>query len=155
MIFGNDLLIYWFFIMKFVNMQLDDWVLCRIYKKNSGVESTISGGSQFDEVIDPLPSSIPAMDDKFLNFPFNNYVKTTNSEDQKDVDYWNYDWMSVGGAFASQDSINNDSTYNMQNGIRSERMENSGYLFDRSLQKSNDPFAIRYPTRESWSGYGQ
>ncbi|KAK1418063.1 hypothetical protein QVD17_27201 [Tagetes erecta] len=134
--------------------RLDDWVLCRIYRKSSSIEKTVSGGSpssQSEEVLDSFSSSIPANDDKFLNFSTNNSMKTINCEDQKDVDSGNYDWMSV----VSQDSIDDDSTFNMQNGIRSERMEDTGYLFDRSSEKSNDPFAIRYPTRESGSGYEQ
>ncbi|KAI3828257.1 hypothetical protein L1987_02355 [Smallanthus sonchifolius] len=154
--------------------RLDDWVLCRIYKKNSSVEKTISGGpstehshgssssssSQFDD----FPDSLPAIHHKFLNVPANNSVKTYN------------DWMSVGAcAFTLQDPNSNnnpanstsiDPTFDMQmkfgkspddevkNGIRSQRLENSGYLFSERFPSTTDPFAIRYPTRQSSSGSG-
>ncbi|KAI3702889.1 hypothetical protein L6452_28642 [Arctium lappa] len=161
------------------SLRLDDWVLCRIYKKNSAAEKTISGGpstdqshnssssssSQFDDVLD----SLPAIDDKFLNFPANNSVKTFQDEDQKvDVqkyDYGNYDWTNIT-VFGSCDPINNnppnaipiDPTFNMMKeeagtGIRSQRMENSSYFFSQSLMNTTDPFAIRYPTQPSSSGY--
>lgn len=158
--------------------RLDDWVLCRIYKKNSSAENTISGGpstdqshnssssssSQFDDVLD----SLPAIDDKFMNFP----AKTFHEEDQKaDIqkfDSENYDWMSIA-SFGLQDPVSTsiDLTFNMQmkfvksqedelqTGIRSQRMENSSYLFPQSFMNTTDPFAIRYPTQPSSSGYRQ
>ncbi|KAI3708444.1 hypothetical protein L2E82_37613 [Cichorium intybus] len=165
--------------------RLDDWVLCRIYKKNSSAEKTISGGlstdqshnssssssSQFDDVLD----SLPAIDDKFMNFP----AKTFNVDDQKvDIqkfDTENYDWTSIA-SFGLQDPVTNnyqsnttsiDMTFNMhmkfvkspddevQTGIRSQRLENSGYLFSQSFMHTTDPFAIRYPNQPSSSGYRQ
>ncbi|KAI3755814.1 hypothetical protein L1987_55621 [Smallanthus sonchifolius] len=159
--------------------RLDDWVLCRIYKKNSNAEKTISGGpsteqshgspssssSQFDGVLD----SLPAIDDTFLNFPTSNFV---NEEDHKvniqKSDTGNFDWLGAG-AFGLQDpnSTSMYPTFNMQmkfikspedeaqNGIRSQRMENSGYLFSQRFLDATDPFAIRYPTQPSSSGYRQ
>ncbi|KAL7583218.1 NAC domain-containing protein JA2L [Lactuca sativa] len=156
------------------SLRLDDWVLCRIYKKNSSVHKTISGGqshnssssssSQFDDVLD----SLPAIDDKFMTF---------NEEDQKiDIhkfDSGNYDWANIN-AFGLQDPVTNtyplnttsiDMTFNMHmkfvkssddefhTEIRSQRMENSGYLFSQSFMNTTDPFAIRYPTQPSSSGY--
>ncbi|KAK9077513.1 hypothetical protein SSX86_005850 [Deinandra increscens subsp. villosa] len=162
--------------------RLDDWVLCRIYKKNSSAEKTISGGrsteqsqgspsspsSQFDGVLD----SLPAIDDRFPNFPTKNPVEMFNEEDQKaDIQKFetgNYDWLGVGG-FGLQDpnSSSMDPTFNMQmrfgksqedevgNGIRSQRVENCGYYFSERFGNSTDPFAIRYPTQSSSSGYRQ
>ncbi|KAK1430988.1 hypothetical protein QVD17_14155 [Tagetes erecta] len=163
------------------NSWLDDWVLCRIYEKNSSVEKTISGGpsieqsqgsptsssSQFDNVLD----SLPAMDDKFLNFPTNNSVKVFNESDQKiniqKLDTGNYNWMSAGafGLHENPNSTSMDPIFNMhmefvepredeaQNGIRRQRMENSGCLFPERFQHETDPFAIRYPTQPSSSSY--
>nr|XP_043627756.1 NAC domain-containing protein JA2L-like [Erigeron canadensis] len=172
--------------------RLDDWVLCRIYKKNSSVESTISGGpsteqshgspssssSQLEDVLDSFPNSISAMGDKFLNVN-NSSNQTFTNEDQKDniqkFDSGNFDWASMD-AFGLNDPTNNqqnstciDPTFNMQmkfvkyssedeveNRIRSQRMENAaGYMFPTSMMNMNDPFAIRYPTQPSSSGYGQ
>ncbi|XP_071736623.1 NAC domain-containing protein JA2-like [Rutidosis leptorrhynchoides] len=167
--------------------RLDDWVLCRIYKKNSSAERTLSGGpsveqshgspssssSPFDDVLDSFPDTIQTNDDKFINYQTNNFVIT---EDQKvnipKFDSGNYGWASID-AFGSQDPINNnltsvDPAFNMKmkfeksmddvevnNGIRSQRMESSGYLFPQSFANTSDPFAIRYPAQASSSGYRQ
>ncbi|KAI7733007.1 hypothetical protein M8C21_024998 [Ambrosia artemisiifolia] len=153
---------------------LDDWVLCRIYKKNSSAEKAISGdpsteqshgsptssSAHFDGVLD----SLPAIDDKFLNFPTNDTSNTFDEEDQRaDIqkfDTGNYNWAGIG-AFGLSDTTNHhnppnstsvDPAFNMQNGIRSERNENPGYLFSMN---TTDPFGIRYPTQPSSSGYRQ
>ncbi|XP_071730162.1 NAC domain-containing protein JA2-like [Rutidosis leptorrhynchoides] len=168
--------------------RLDDWVLCRIYKKNSSAEGTVSGGpsveqshgspssssSQFDDGHNTFPNTVQANDDKFLNYQTNNSVITC--EDQK-VDFLkfdsrNYDWANIA-TFSLHKSINNNSTsvdpeFNMQmkfdksmddaevnNGIRSQRMGSSGYLFPESFVNTNDPFAIRYPEQASSSSYMQ
>ncbi|KAD4178947.1 hypothetical protein E3N88_27538 [Mikania micrantha] len=162
--------------------RLDDWVLCRIYKKNSSTENTISGGpsiehshgspssssSQFDGVLD----SLPTIDNTFLNFPTGHSGKSFTEVDQKiDIqkfDTGNYDWIGLG-AFGLQDpnSTSMDPTFDMQNkfgkspedevrnGIRSQRLENSGYVFSQSFLSTTDPFAIRYPTQSGSSGYRQ
>nr|GEY84212.1 NAC domain-containing protein 72-like [Tanacetum cinerariifolium] len=166
---------------------LDDWVLCRIYKKNSSAEKTFpeqaktepshisssSSSSQFDDVLDSFPNTIPAMDNKYLSFQ-NNKTTLAEDEDQKVDMTANYGWARIA-AYGLQDPTSNnanpsngssmDTTFDMQmkygkspndeveNGIRSQRMENSGYLFSQSFVNSNDPFAIRYPTQSSGSGY--
>ncbi|KAJ0601342.1 putative transcription factor NAM family [Helianthus annuus] len=157
--------------------RLDDWVLCRIYKKNSSAEKSISGGPSIEQSqgsptsssahFDGGLDSLPAIDDRFLNF---------NEEDQKvDIrkfDTGNFDWVSLG-PFGVPDTVNHpnppnstslDPALNMQmkfvkspedevqNEIRSQRMENSGYLF---TPDTTDPFAIRYPTQPGSSGYRQ
>ncbi|KAF5773822.1 putative transcription factor NAM family [Helianthus annuus] len=111
--------------------RLDDWVLCRIYEKNSRIGMMNSGGPStkqshdssamsssslsFDKVLNSHP------DDKFSNFPTNHCVKTFSEEDQK-FESEKEDWLSIG-AFASPNSINNnnllnssfvDSTFNIQ-----------------------------------------
>ncbi|KAM0029032.1 putative transcription factor NAM family [Helianthus debilis subsp. tardiflorus] len=157
--------------------RLDDWVLCRIYKKNSSAEKSISGGPSIEQSqgsptsssahFDGGLDSLPAIDDRFLNF---------NEEDQKvDIrkfDTGNFDWVSLG-PFGLPDNVNHpnppNSTYldpalnmemkfvkspedEVQNEIRGQRMENSGYLF---TPDTTDPFAIRYPTQPGGSGYRQ
>ncbi|KAJ0715598.1 putative transcription factor NAM family [Helianthus annuus] len=160
--------------------RLDDWVLCRIYKKNSSTEKMTSSSPTTE-----LSHSSPAMssssngldsypDDKFLNFP--TYEQDQKSDIQK-FNSENDDWMSVG-AFAYPNLINNNNNPNplnstsvdptfdtqmkfvkspddeVQTGIRSQRMENSSYLISQGLLSTTDPFAIRYPTQQSTSGYG-
>ncbi|CAI9295133.1 unnamed protein product [Lactuca saligna] len=90
--------------------RLDDWVLCRIYKKNSSAQKHISGGaptteqshgssssssSQFDDVLE----SLPEIEDRFFNLPRINSLKTFQQEDQKvnlqKFDSGNYDWASI------------------------------------------------------------
>lgn len=100
--------------------QLDDWVLCRIYKKNSSAEkafserpktepshnSSSSSSSQFEDVRDSFPDTIPAMDDKYLSFQ-NNKTTFTEDEDQKVDMGTNYDWASIA-AFGLQDPTSNN-----------------------------------------------
>ncbi|KAI3769249.1 hypothetical protein L6452_00350 [Arctium lappa] len=90
--------------------RLDEWVLCRIYKKNSSAQKQVSGGpsteqshgssssssSQFDDVLE----SLPEIEDKFFNLPRVNSIKTFQQEDQKLIhlqkfDSGNYDWASI------------------------------------------------------------
>ncbi|MFS7984481.1 putative transcription factor NAM family [Helianthus anomalus] len=89
--------------------RLDEWVLCRIYKKNSSAQKTISGdqtteqshgspsssSSQFDNVLE----SLPEIQDRCFNLPRVNSIKTFQQEDQKlnlqKFDSGNYDWASI------------------------------------------------------------
>ncbi|KAK9056972.1 hypothetical protein SSX86_024337 [Deinandra increscens subsp. villosa] len=194
--------------------KLDEWVLCRIYKKNSSAQKTISGGqattepshgssssssSQFDDVLE----SLPEIEDRFFNLPRINSVKTFQHEDQKlpnlqKYDSGNYDWASIA-AFGLPDhptgvqdptqqpntTINNTMNnkvassmapiYTMdtkfgrsgedevQSGIRSQRVDHPGYFQSnpnpfgqsQSLLNTSDPFGIRYPTQQGFSGFRQ
>ncbi|KAK1439584.1 hypothetical protein QVD17_05404 [Tagetes erecta] len=89
--------------------RLDEWVLCRIYKKNSSAQKAISGGqtteqshgssssssSQFDDVLE----SLPEIEDKFFNLPRVASLKTFQQDDLKlnlqKFDSGNYDWASI------------------------------------------------------------
>nr|XP_043620827.1 NAC domain-containing protein JA2L-like [Erigeron canadensis] len=90
--------------------RLDEWVLCRIYKKNSSAQKAISGGaqtteqshgssssssSQFDDVLESLPD----IENRFFNLPRVNSIKSFQQEDQKlnlqKFDSGNYDWASI------------------------------------------------------------
>ncbi|XP_076889297.1 NAC domain-containing protein JA2-like [Bidens hawaiensis] len=140
--------------------RLDDWVLCRIYKKSSA-EKTLSGGpsteqshgsltsssSHFDSVHD----SLPAINDNLQHFP------TSMNEDQKvniqKFDTGSYNWTSTDPTFDMQIKYDKSPESEFPNGIRSQRIENSGYLFSQSFLDATDPFAIRYPTQPSGSGY--
>ncbi|XP_076896291.1 NAC domain-containing protein JA2L-like [Bidens hawaiensis] len=98
--------------------RLDEWVLCRIYKKNSSAQKTMSGGqtgeqshgssssssSQFEDVLE----SLPEIEDRSFNLPRVNSVKTLLLEDQKlnlqKYESGNYDWASIA-AFGSSEPV--------------------------------------------------
>lgn len=102
------------FVCYFINtffcyVQLDEWVLCRIYKKNSSAQKAISNGqtteqshgssssssSQFDDVLE----SLPVIEDRFFNLPRVASLKTFQQDDLKlnlqKYDSGNYDWASI------------------------------------------------------------
>lgn len=89
-------------MISFVFLQLDDWVLCRIYKKTSGCQrqaapvqacreehstngSSSSSSSQLDDVLD----SFPEIDDRTFNLPRMNSLRTLLNG--------NFDWASLAG----------------------------------------------------------
>nr|AWS00950.1 NAC domain containing protein 055 [Catharanthus roseus] len=91
--------------------RLDDWVLCRIYKKNSGGAakqlsgvnskeyshgSSSSSSSQFDDMLE----SLPEIDDRFFSLPRMNSLKTLH-QDQKinlqTLGSGSIDWATLAG----------------------------------------------------------
>ncbi|KAK4398401.1 NAC domain-containing protein JA2L [Sesamum angolense] len=91
---------------------LDDWVLCRIYKKNSSAQkpaisnvqskdyslgSSSSSSSQYDDVLE----SLPEIDDRFFSLPRMNSLKNFQQEDQKlnlqHLGSGNFDWATLAG----------------------------------------------------------
>lgn len=90
------------FLMK----QLDDWVLCRIYKKNSSAQKTLSGGivsteashshgsssscsSQFNDVMEALPE----IDDRFFALPRMNSL--SDKLNFQNLGSGNFDWAAL------------------------------------------------------------
>ncbi|KAA8526856.1 hypothetical protein F0562_008915 [Nyssa sinensis] len=90
--------------------KLDDWVLCRIYKKNSGGQKAMSGVasvehshgspssslSQFDDVLD----SLPEIDERFLTLPRMNSLKTMQRDEKlnfQNLSSSSFDWASIAG----------------------------------------------------------
>ncbi|CAI9787741.1 unnamed protein product [Fraxinus pennsylvanica] len=93
--------------------RLDDWVLCRIYKKNSSNGqsrsfsdaqskeyshgSTSSSSHQYDDVMGYLPE----IDNRFFSLPRMNSLKTFHQEDQKlnlqNTGSGNFDWHALAG----------------------------------------------------------
>lgn len=97
---------------KSSSARLDDWVLCRIYKKNSsagakpvsGLQSkehshgsSTSSSSQFDDVLE----SLPEIDDRFFALPRMNSLKNPHQEDQKinlqNLGSGSFDWATLAG----------------------------------------------------------
>ncbi|CAA0815951.1 NAC domain-containing protein 72 [Striga hermonthica] len=88
--------------------KLDEWVLCRIYKKSSGAQkpaaTTVGGGaaqskeyshgssssssSQYDDVLD----SLPEIDERYLSLPRLNSLKNLQQ-----LGSGNFDWATLAG----------------------------------------------------------
>ncbi|KAA8523858.1 hypothetical protein F0562_010281 [Nyssa sinensis] len=88
--------------------RLDDWVLCRIYKKNSGGQKPMSvvpskehsygysssSSSQFDDVLD----SLPEIDDRLFTLPRTNSLKTMQHDEKLNLlslTSGNFDWANL------------------------------------------------------------
>ncbi|KAF4367148.1 NAC domain-containing protein 72 [Cannabis sativa] len=93
--------------------KLDEWVLCRIYKKSSGSQnkqmmmaspmskehsngSSSSSSSHLDDVLD----SLPAIDDRFFNLPRVNSLKTLHQQGDEKLGFLNlgsgnFDWATL------------------------------------------------------------
>ncbi|KAI3986787.1 hypothetical protein MKX01_039761 [Papaver californicum] len=118
---------------KHGSSRLDDWVLCRIYKKNSSAQKAISSSSevnsmttskeqssngtsssssssQFDDVLD----SLPEINDQFFSLPRMNSLKNFQDQENKlmmnfqNLDTSKFDWGSLA-AIASLPELNNNS----------------------------------------------
>jgi len=84
-------------------MQLDDWVLCRIYKKNSSaqkVEANLlamecSNGSSpsSSSHVDDMLESLPEIDDRCFTLPRVNSVRTMQQQDEK------FGFQNMGSGF--------------------------------------------------------
>ncbi|XP_071696602.1 NAC domain-containing protein JA2L-like [Rutidosis leptorrhynchoides] len=153
--------------------RLDEWVLCRIYKKNSSAQKAISGtqtteqshgsssscSSQFDEVLE----SLPEIEDKFFNLPRVNSIKAFQQEDQKlnlqKYDSGNYDWASIA-AFGQPEPVNdiqassqlNTTTINMNVAPSIAPMYNMDQKFGRSIIEDEVQSVIR-SQRDNHTGY--
>lgn len=108
-------------------IQLDDWVLCRIYKKNSSAQkmslttSSISsmecsnGGSSStcsSSHLDDVLESLPEIEDRFFNLPRVNSLLTLQHQDEnlkfqnnQHLGSANFDWAAAA-AGPSFDGIN-------------------------------------------------
>lgn len=97
---------------KIGGSRLDDWVLCRIYKKNSSAQkpaisgvrskeysigSPSSSSSQYDDVLEYLPE----IDDRSFALPRINSLRNFQQEDQKvnlqHLGSGSFDWATLAG----------------------------------------------------------
>lgn len=123
--FANKVFIYGF------SLQLDDWVLCRIYKKNSSGQKPISGiptkefshgsssssSSQFEEMF-------PEINDRSFALPPMSSLKTLQIDEKVNIqrlNSGNFDWASFAGVTslpelvpAGQSINNNNNNSNMR-----------------------------------------
>ncbi|KAJ4975384.1 hypothetical protein NE237_000490 [Protea cynaroides] len=115
--------------------RLDDWVLCRIYKKNSSTtqksvsgvwmkeenhDSPTSSSSQLDDVL----QSLPEIDDHFFDLPRINSFKSFQFQDENIQNQISgnetFEWNNTGVASSSNEIFSN-------NGV-SQRPANELYL---------------------------
>ncbi|KAL3333389.1 hypothetical protein AABB24_033464 [Solanum stoloniferum] len=91
--------------------RLDNWVLCRIYKKNSGGQkpscsdlqskdishgSSSSSSSQFDDMLE----SLPAIEDRYFSLPRVNSIRNFQQDDKLNLQQLgsgNFDWATMAG----------------------------------------------------------
>lgn len=92
--------------------QLDDWVLCRIYKKNSVGQklsssdlqskdishgSSSSSSSQFDDMLE----SLPVIEDRYFSLPRGNSIRNIQQDDDKlnlqQLGSGNFNWATLAG----------------------------------------------------------
>lgn len=97
--------------------KLDDWVLCRIYKKISGSQKPISGeisskeyshgspsssSSQFDHMLE----SLPEINNSFFNLPRMNSLKKFHHDEKLNIqNLTSFDWDSLAGITSLPDLV--------------------------------------------------
>ncbi|KAK2993000.1 hypothetical protein RJ640_004512 [Escallonia rubra] len=100
--------------------RLDDWVLCRIYKKNSSAQKSMMGApasskeyshgsssscsSQFDDMLE----SLPEIDDRAFTLPRMNSLKAFQQDDKLNLQKLgsgNFDWASLAALSSMPDPV--------------------------------------------------
>ncbi|GMI63658.1 Arabidopsis NAC domain containing protein 72, RESPONSIVE TO DESICCATION 26 [Hibiscus trionum] len=96
---------------KHGSSKLDDWVLCRIYKKNSSAEKSFStvpskedshngSSSSSSSHLDDMIESFPELDDRFFALPRVNSLKTLQNDEKTgfhNLGCGVLDWASLAG----------------------------------------------------------
>ncbi|CAI8583529.1 unnamed protein product [Vicia faba] len=157
--------------------KLDDWVLCRIYKKNSSAQkanpngvvssreytqysngSSSSSSSHIDEVLE----SLPEIDDRCFMLPRVNSLRTMQHRQQEEEkEPQTQGMVNFGGC--NEVYVPSVSTVpekklteeEVQSGARANRVENSGLFPGMGYSNSVDPFGFRYPVQPVGYGFGQ
>ncbi|CAA3006915.1 NAC domain-containing 72-like [Olea europaea subsp. europaea] len=131
--------------------RLDDWVLCRIYKKNSNGQkptdsglqskeychnSSSSSSSQHDDVL----KSLPDIDDRFYSLPRMNSLRASQQEDQKmnfqKLGSGSFDWASLA---------NLNSLLELGQAQPSQTQAQANYLMIQDIHGQNDIYAPAVP----------
>ncbi|KAL5572990.1 hypothetical protein UlMin_022587 [Ulmus minor] len=119
--------------------RLDDWVLCRIYKKNSSSQKTMTttasgfskehssngSSSSSSSHLDDVLESLPAIDDRFFSLPRVNSLKGVQQEDDKTITLQtlmgsgNFDWASLAGLNSASELVpgNNQAQAQVQGSV--------------------------------------
>ncbi|XP_010278292.1 PREDICTED: NAC domain-containing protein 72-like [Nelumbo nucifera] len=107
---------------------LDDWVLCRIYKKHSNAEKSVqnawnkeqthTSSSSSSSHLDDVLESLPEIDDQFFQLPRIDSLRNLQLREDKpnvqSIDTGKFDWVSSGGMGSSSQPINNNPTQRLE-----------------------------------------
>ncbi|CAL0326575.1 unnamed protein product [Lupinus luteus] len=133
--------------------KLDDWVLCRIYKKNSSAQkpipneyaqySNVSSSNSSSSYIDDVLESLPQIDDRYFALPRVNDEKHLNNFHQNLTAGTFFDWTNNPAAMNSVTEFVNSGNQTMMNygndlsvpalmeeevQSKTQRVENSGFF---------------------------
>ncbi|KAG6387343.1 hypothetical protein SASPL_152530 [Salvia splendens] len=161
--------------------KLDDWVLCRIYKKNSsgqyrnaanagGVpskeyshDSSSSCSSQYDDVLD----SLPELDGRYFSM---DSLKTSQLQDDQKLNLQrlnseNFNWATLAGLSPLLPELIQAQQANAASARQNDTIApdnftntNSGLLPQQIIglnQGAPDPFSVRYPNQSGGFGFRQ
>ncbi|XVF04151.1 hypothetical protein REPUB_Repub05bG0057400 [Reevesia pubescens] len=193
--------------------RLDDWVLCRIYKKNSSAQKSLSSvsskehsnnvsSSSSSSQLDDMLESLPELDDRFFALPRMNSLKTLQHDEKigfHNLGSGNLDWANLAGLNSvselvpngqtqtqgipsygnndvyvpampstllcqmdmSKNKVGNSVEEEVQSGLRTQRVDNSGFfqqnssVLTQNFSNSIDPYGFRYPTQPGGFGFRQ
>ncbi|XVF70355.1 hypothetical protein PTKIN_Ptkin11bG0155400 [Pterospermum kingtungense] len=113
--------------------KLDDWVLCRIYKKNSSAQKPLSSVSSKEHSnngssssscsqLDDMLESYPELDDRFFALPRVNSLKTLQHDEKmgfQNLGSGNFDWASLAGLNSVSELVPSGKTQNQSQVIPS------------------------------------
>ncbi|XP_007021328.2 PREDICTED: NAC domain-containing protein 72 [Theobroma cacao] len=111
--------------------KLDDWVLCRIYKKNSSAQKPLSSvaskehsnngsSSSSSSQLDDMLESFPELDDRYFGLPRMNSLKTLQNDAKTgfhNLGSGNLDWASLAGLNSVRELVPSGQTQTQSQGI--------------------------------------
>lgn len=125
-------------------MQLDEWVLCRIYKKNSSAQKQLSSvsskehsnngsSSSSSSHLDDMLDSFPELDDRFFALPRMNSLKTGFLNDDQKMGFQNLgsgslDWATLAGLNSVPELVPSGQSHSQSQGIPSYGNTNDVYV---------------------------
>ncbi|KAL1563683.1 NAC domain-containing protein ja2l [Salvia divinorum] len=136
--------------------KLDDWVLCRIYKKNSSGskeyshDSSSSCSSQYDDVLDSLPD----LDYRYLSM---DSLKNSQLQDDQKLNLQrlssgNFDWATLAGLGPHWPELLQPHPTNAALPSQNDTYAPADFM---DLTGSIDPFSVRYPNQSAGFGFRQ
>ncbi|KAE8731747.1 NAC domain-containing protein 55 [Hibiscus syriacus] len=113
--------------------RLDDWVLCRIYKKNSSGQKSFSSVSSKEQStngsspscssqLDDMLESFPELDDRFFALPRMNSLRTLHNDEKtgfQNMGIGGLDWGNLGGLNSMPELLHGGQTQTRSQGIPS------------------------------------
>ncbi|XVF78169.1 hypothetical protein PTKIN_Ptkin14bG0108000 [Pterospermum kingtungense] len=201
-------------VRKHGSTKLDEWVLCRIYKKNSSAQKQLSSvsskersnngsSSSSSSHLDDMLESLPELDDRFFALPRMSSLKTLQNDEKtgfQNLGSGNLDWASLAGLNSvpelvpsgqthaqsqgipsygnndvyvptmppslsqmdvSTNKVGNSVEQEVQSGVRTQRIDNSGFfqqnssVLTQNFSNSTEPYGFRYPTQLGGFGFRQ